>query len=233
MPKDSICHPKNVGIIMDGNGRWAEERGLSRKDGHTRGIVNMIELAVSAFSLGVENFVCYSLSTENLKREKDELSHILGLVVKHFDNFIEVCRKYKICAKYVGNLSLLPESTLDAITRTERILSEFDGQGRTVYIAIAYGSRDEIIGAVNRAVREGKEVDEKSFLSTLMLPLELDLVIRTGGESRLSNFFLYQASYAELYFSEKYFPDFGLTELKDAIDWFTHRKRRYGLLNKK
>ena len=83
---------------MDGNGRWASERGLSRKEGHTRGIVNMIELAVNAFSLGVENFVCYSLSTENLSRDKDELTHILGLVVKHFDNFIEVCKKYKICA---------------------------------------------------------------------------------------------------------------------------------------
>ena len=215
---------------MDGNGRWAEERGLSRKDGHTRGIVNMIELAVGAFSLGVENFVCYSLSTENLKRDVDELSHILGLVIKHFDNFIEVCKKHKICAKYIGNLELLPESTRDAIARTESILSEFDGKGRTMYIAIAYGSRHEIVSAVNKAVREGKEVDEEKFLSSLMLPMELDLVIRTGGERRLSNFFLYQASYAELSFSDKYFPDFGISELKEALDWFSCRKRTYGLL---
>ena len=213
---------------MDGNGRWASEKGLSRKDGHTRGIVNMIELAVNAFSLGVENFVCYSLSTENLSRDTDELTHILGLVIKHFDNFIEVCRKYKICAKYIGNLDLLPDSTREAISKTERILSEFDGQGRTMYIAIAYGSRHEIIRAVNDAVRAGREVDEDGFLSTLMFPMELDLVIRTGGERRLSNFFLYQASYAELYFSDKYFPDFGMPELKEAVDWFSCRNRRYG-----
>ena len=232
MQNNGVCVPKNVGIIMDGNGRWASEKGLSRKDGHTRGIVNMIELAVHAFSLGVENFVCYSLSTENLKREGDELSHILGLVIKHFDNFIEVCKKHKICAKYIGNLELLPEVTRDAIARTEGILSEFDGQGRTMYIAIAYGSRHEIVSAVNKAVKEGKEVDENSFLSSLMFPGELDFVIRTGGERRLSNFFLYQASYAELFFSDKYFPDFGSQDLRDAIEWFSNRKRRYGLVGK-
>lgn len=232
MTDTSVRIPKNVGIIMDGNGRWASERGLSRKDGHTQGIVNMIELAVNAFSLGVENFVCYSLSTENLSRDMDELSHILGLVIKHFDNFIEVCKKYKICAKYIGNLDLLPESTREAISKTERILSEFDGQGRTMYIAIAYGSRHEIIKAVNEAVRGGKEVDENTFLSSLMFPMELDLVIRTGGERRLSNFFLYQSSYAELYFSDKYFPDFRMPELKEAVDWFSSRSRRYGVLNK-
>ena len=229
MQNNSVRTPKNVGLIMDGNGRWASEKGLLRKEGHTRGIVNMIELAVNAFSLGVENFVCYSLSTENLKREEDELSHILGLVIKHFDNFIEVCKKHRICAKYVGNLDLLPKATRDAIAETERVLSEFDGQGRTMYIAIAYGSRHELVSAVNKAVKEGKEVDEESFLSSLMFPMELDLVIRTGGEKRLSNFFLYQASYAEFFFSDKYFPDFNAADLKDAVECFSNRKRRYGL----
>ena len=226
----SISVPKTIGLIMDGNGRWAEQRGLSRKEGHTMGIKNMISLAAHAFDLGVQNFVCYSLSTENLKRDADELGHILNLVVKYFDVFIQVCRENKIAAKYVGSLELLPDETRSAISRTESILSEFDGMGRTIYIAIAYGSRAEIIDAVNKAVREGNEVSEQSFLESLGMPLNIDLIIRTGGERRLSNFFLYQASYAELYFSDKYFPDFSREDFSEAVEWFSLRKRRYGLV---
>lgn len=227
---EKIPVPKSIGLIMDGNGRWAEQRGLPRKEGHTRGIINMMTLASHAFSMGVENFVCYSLSTENLKREKDELDHILGLVIKYFDDFVEVCKKHRIAARFAGNLSLLPEETRASLARTESILSEFDGEGRRIYIAIAYGSRDEIITAVNDAVRSGTPVSEESFLKSLSFPMELDLVVRTGGERRLSNFFLYQASYAELYFSDKFFPDFTPDDLKEAVEWFSARKRRYGLL---
>lgn len=226
--KNSV--PKTIGIIMDGNGRWAAERGLPRKEGHTMGIQNMISLAAHAFDLGAENFVCYSLSTENLKRDADELSHILNLVIKYFDIFIDVCKKNKIAAKYVGALDLLPEETRSAMSRTEKALSEFDGMGRTIYIAIAYGSRAEIIEAVNKAVREGREVDEEIFGSYLGMPHDIDFIIRTGGEKRLSNFFLYQASYAELYFSDKYFPDFTREDLTEAVECFSMRKRRYGLV---
>ncbi len=225
-----ISCPKNIGIIMDGNGRWAEERSLPRKEGHTKGIVNMITLASHAFSMGVENFVCYSLSTENLQREKDELDHILSLVLKYFDAFVETCKKHRIAARFPGNLSLLPPEIRASLARTEEILSEFAHEGRTIHIAIAYGSRAEIVEAVNKAVAEGTPVTEESLLNALSLPLDLDLVIRTGGEQRLSNFFLYQASYAELYFSDKYFPDFSPEDLQEAVSWFSARKRRYGLL---
>ena len=228
MATDKI--PNHVGIIMDGNGRWAEQRGLARNEGHSRGIVNMIELAVRAFELGAEKFVCYSLSTENLKRDKNELTHILGLIIEHFDSFIAICKKHRIAAKYIGRLDLLPKEIYDSISRTESILSEFDGEGRTMYIAIAYGSRDEMIQSINKAIEIGKPLDEKSFLSSLMLPVDLDLVIRTGGERRLSNFFLYQCSYAELYFSDKYFPDFNGEDLGEAVEWFSSRTRRYGLV---
>lgn len=222
--------PKNIGIIMDGNGRWAESRALARKEGHTRGMVNLLTIASHAFSLGVESLVCYSLSTENLKRERDELDHILGLVIKYFDPFIEVCKKHRIAAKFVGSLELLPKETRESLARTESILSEFSKEGRTVYIAIAYGSRAEIVSAVNKAVSAGTPLTEEGLLSSLSFPKELDLVIRTGGERRLSNFFLYQASYAELYFSDKYFPDFSPKDLEEALEWFSARKRRYGLL---
>ena len=187
--QNNCSYPKSVGLIMDGNGRWAQARGLSRKVGHTRGIINMLSLAEAAFSLGVQSFVCYSLSTENLRREKDELYHILGLVTEYENEFISLCKRHRISAKYVGRLELLPPDVLESLRRTEQALSEFSSEGRVMYIAIAYGSRAEIVSAVNSAVRQGREVDEESFLSFLSLPCELDLVIRTGGERRLSNFF--------------------------------------------
>ena len=227
---DINAYPKNVGIIMDGNGRWALERGLCRTEGHTKGVENMLSTAFYAFSLGAENVVTYSLSIENLNREQNEVEHILGLVNAYFDKFISLCKKRKICVKYIGNLELLPEKILSSIRKTEEELSVFAGEKRTLYIAIAYGSRDEIISAVNKAVRDGKTVTKDTFLQSLSLPVELDLIIRTGGEQRLSNFFLYQASYAELYFSDKFFPDFSNEDLKIAFDWFANRNRRYGLV---
>lgn len=220
--------PQNVGIIMDGNGRWAEAQGLPRKDGHTAGMVNMIRVAAKAFDLGAKNVVCYSLSTENFTRKKDELDHILSLVLKYFDAFLDVFIEKKVCAKIVGNLDMLPDDIRASLKRTESILSQFESLGRTIYIAIAYGSRDEIVSAINRAVRRGEPVSEESFLCELDLPMNLDFVIRTGGEMRLSNFFLYQLSYAELYFSDKYFPDFSEADVEAAFDSFATRKRRYG-----
>lgn len=215
---------------MDGNGRWALSRGLPRTEGHTKGIANLIKTALAAIDLGAKNVVCYSLSTENLKREKSELAHILSLVLSYFDTFVDAFRSKKVCAKFVGSLELLPEEIRQSLRNTEALLSEFADSGRTVYIAIAYGSRAEIVDAVNRAIRQGTPIDEKALLDTLSLPLELDLIIRTGGEQRLSNFFLYQAAYAELYFSERYFPDFSPEDLQEAFLWYASRKRRYGLV---
>lgn len=215
---------------MDGNGRWAQQRGLPRKDGHTKGMANLINIASAAFALGAKNVVCYSLSTENLKREKDELDYILSLVLRYFDAFVEAFRKQKVCAKFVGSLELLPEQTRQSLKKTEQLLSEFADNGKTIYIAIAYGSRTEIVEAVNRAIRQGAAVTEQTFLEQLGFPLELDLIIRTGGEKRLSNFFLYQAAYAEIYFSDCYFPDFSAGDLQEAFCWYATRKRRYGLV---
>lgn len=222
--------PKNVGVIMDGNGRWAKEHGQPRTFGHTKGMENMLKMLEYIFDLGAQNVVCYSLSTENLKREKNEVSHILNLVLEYFKAFVDVCVKHKICAKFVGNLDLFPLEIKNSLLKTESILKEYERMGKTVYIAIAYGSRDEIITAVNNAIKKGEEVTEESFLQSLYLPLNLDLIIRTGKEQRLSNFFLYQASYAEIYFSDKYYPDFNKEDLEEIFDWYQKRKRNYGLV---
>lgn len=227
---EEIKVPKNVGVIMDGNGRWATLRNLPRYLGHTTGMINMLSMIVDMFELGAENVAYYSLSTENLNRGQEEVTHILNLVLKYFDKFIEVCKEHKICAKMVGNLDLFPENIKNSLLKTESILSEFEGMGRTVYVAVAYGSRDEIITAVNNAVKKGEEVTEESFLKSLFLPMDLDLIIRTGKEKRLSNFFLYQASYAEIYFSDKYFPDFKKDDLVEIFKWYSERKRKYGLV---
>ena len=220
--------PEGLGLIMDGNGRWAETKGLPRKEGHTAGIVNMIRLSLHAFERGVKNVVCYSLSAENLQRKKEELDHILSLVPTYQETFRRVFREHRVCVRIAGDLELLPEDVRESLKQTEAALSELETSGRTLYIAIAYGSRREIVGAVNRAVALGTSVTEASFLSMLDLPMDLDLIVRTGGEQRLSNFFLYQSSYAELFFSDRYFPDFSEADLDGALAWFSARSRRYG-----
>lgn len=231
MNKGDFNHiPRTVGIIMDGNGRWAQARCLERTQGHTQGMINLIRIASAAFEMGAENVICYSLSTENLSREKQELGHILSLVLKYFDAFVEAFRKQKVCARFVGQLELLPQEIRDSLQKTERLLSEFEDSGKTIYIAIAYGSRAEIIDAVNRAIAKGQPVTQQSFLDELMCQLEPDLIIRTGGHRRLSNFLLYQGAYSELYFTDRLFPDFTADDLREAFEWYMSRKRNYGLV---
>jgi len=222
--------PEHIGIIMDGNGRWAKQHDLSRTVGHTKGIENMMHLLAYAYDRGVKTATCYALSTENLKRDKAELDHILSLIGKVFDYFVSVFSKKQVSISYVGNRDLLPDEITAHMKRTEEALSVYRDSGKILYVAIAYGGRSEIIEAVNNAVRNNKTVTEEEFLSMLSVPVEPDLVIRTGGEKRLSNFLLYQTSYSELYFSDKLFPDFSTDDLDEAFDWYSKRKRNYGLV---
>lgn len=230
MDNKTLILPENLGIIMDGNGRWAKSHNLRRTEGHTKGIENMMRLLAYAYDRGVKTATCYALSTENLKRDKAELQHILSLIGKVFDYFVSVFSKKQISISYVGNTELLPEEIRAHMKRTEDALSVYRDTGRVLYVLIAYGGRNEIIEAVNRAVTEGRAVTEEEFLSMLSVPVEPDLIIRTGGEKRLSNFLLYQSSYSELYFSDKMFPDFTTEDLEEAFEWYSGRKRNYGLV---
>ena len=225
-----ITAPEHVGIIMDGNGRWAEGRSLPRLHGHTAGMKNMMSIAAHAFDRGAKTVTCYSMSAENLNRPKEEVRHILSLVSEYFDPFLKVFLEKQVAVKFVGNLELLPLETRASLQKTEELLSHFESSGKILYVAIAYGSRQEIVKTVNQAIIAGVPVTEDGFLKMLGLPVDLDMIIRTGGEQRLSNFFLYQSSYAELYFSDKFFPDFTGEDLDNAFLWFQNRKRRYGLL---
>lgn len=221
---------RNVGLIMDGNGRWAQEQGKRRLEGHTQGIVTMISLISYAFDCGVENIVCYGLSTENLQRPQDEILHIYDLILEIYDRFVSMMHEKKAYVKYVGNISVLPRPVRESMEKAERELSVYKDSGRTAFIGVVYGSRAEIIRAVNNAIDKGEKLTEERFLSQLDVPIDLELIIRTGGEQRLSNFMLYQASYSELYFSEKYFPDFNQNDMESVFQWYHNRKRRFGLI---
>ncbi len=220
--------PRHIAVIMDGNGRWAKRRMLPRSAGHKKGMENMIKLMEHAFDLGVDYMTVYALSTENLKRPKEELEGLFNLLRSYFEEYI-----HKICARGVrfralGDLTLLPEDVQEILRKAEAETSMHQGKG--VNVAVAYGARDEIVHAVNEAVAVGEKVTEESFaklLYTREVP-DPDLLIRTGKEVRLSNFLLYQAAYAELYFSDKMFPAFNEKQLDKAIADFSKRTRRFG-----
>lgn len=220
--------PRHVAIIMDGNGRWAKKRLMPRSFGHKQGMERMIGLMERAFALGVEYITVYALSTENLKRPQEELEGLFNLFRKHFKEYMaRVCAR-GVRLRAIGDVSLLPDDVQRILRQSETDTAHFEGKG--INVAVAYGSRDEIVHAVNAAVEKGECVTEESF-SKLLYTGEVpdpDLIIRTGKEVRLSNFLLYQAAYAELYFSDKMFPDFSDKELDKAIVEFSRRTRRFG-----
>ena len=220
--------PVHVGIIMDGNGRWAKKRLMPRSFGHKNGMERMIGLMEHAFDLGVNYITVYALSTENLKRPKEELEGLFNLFRNHFKEYIgRICAR-GVRLRAIGDISLLPEDVARDLRESEATTLQYEGKG--INVAVGYGARDEIIQAVNKAIERGEKVTEESF-SKLLYTAEVpdpDLIIRTGKEVRLSNFLLYQAAYAELYFSDKMFPEFSDADLDKAICEFSRRTRRFG-----
>lgn len=220
--------PAHVGLIMDGNGRWAKKRLMPRSFGHNAGMKRMISLAEHAKNLGIKYFTVYTLSTENLSRPAEELEGLYTLFRKYFAENVKKLYAHNSAVKIIGDLSALPDDI-------QKLLR--DGESRspenaefTLIFAINYGSRAEILRAVNLAAEKGERLDEESFkklLYTSGVP-DPDFIIRTGGEVRLSNFLTFQAAYAELYFSEVLFPDFTDGEFDAAIEEYSRRERRFG-----
>ncbi len=220
--------PLHVGIIMDGNGRWAKKRIQPRAFGHKAGMNRMISLAEHAQRLGIKYLTLYVLSTENLSRPKEELDGLFGLFRKYFKANVNKLYQANARIKVIGDSSPLPEDVRALLGESEKN-SPADA-GFTLIFAINYGSRAEIINAVNRAVENGEKVDESGFAALLYtdgVP-DPDLIIRTGGEVRLSNFLMYQSAYAELYFTDVLFPDFTDAEFDKALENYLTRERRYG-----
>ena len=225
---ESQLTPRHVGLIMDGNGRWAKKRLMPRGYGHNAGMNRMIGLAERAKERGVRYLTVYTLSTENFSRPKEELEGLYSLFRKYFAENVKKLYKKGAAVKVIGDISVLPQDIQRLLTDGEKNSprsAEF-----TLIFAINYGARAEILRAVRLAQEQKEEIDADGFARLLYTDgiTDPDLIIRTGGEKRLSNFLMYQAAYAELYFSDTLFPDFSDGEFDKALDDFSRRERRFG-----
>ncbi len=226
--------PSHVAIIVDGNGRWATNRGLSRSDGHKEGFLNLKNLTKYIFNRGITHISAYLFSTENFKRSKAEVAYIMSLLTDKLKEILVFCHEEKIKAVFSGRLENLSDKVINTM---DKIVNETkDYEGKTFNMCFGYGSHAEIIDAAKKIVNDvnnGKlnidKLDEEMFNKYLYQELPpVDLLIRTGGEQRLSNFMLWQLSYAELYFTKTYFPDFKENDFDKAIIEYSRRDRRFG-----
>jgi undecaprenyl diphosphate synthase len=226
--------PRHVAIIMDGNGRWAKERGLSRQAGHRAGTENLRRLLKVFAERGVKYLTLYAFSTENWKRPKREINPLLHLIGRVIDRELKSLHENGVRLVHIGSLEPLSEDLRNRICRAIELTK--DNDRLTVCVAFNYGSRAEIVEAARRMIEDGvapEDVTEQSFasyLNTAGLP-DPDLVIRTAGEMRLSNFLLWQSAYAELYVTPVYWPDFDETEVDKALLAYSQRVRNFGGLN--
>jgi undecaprenyl diphosphate synthase len=220
--------PIHVGIIMDGNGRWAKARGLPRSEGHNEGLRAAKAIVAAAEDLGLGYISFFIFSTENWKRTTDEVSFLMGLIRQHLAAELDFYRKQGVRVLYSGDEAGLPR---DIVEEIRKVVADTRGNDRlTVNMAINYGGRDEIARAVKKLVIAGIEPSEKAIRSALDHPEipDPDLIIRTSGEMRFSNFLLWQSAYSELWFCDKYWPDFTKADLAEAIEAYKKRDRRYG-----
>ena len=220
--------PNHVGIIMDGNGRWATLHGKKRSFGHRAGSKNVDTIVSHAFKSGVKSLTLYAFSSENWARPKEEVDELMKLLKTYIIKFTKKLLKNNVRLKVIGERDKLSDELVSAIDDCEKKSS--DCTGFNLIIAINYGGRQEICSAVKRIVDEGKEITVDEISAHLYTaPFgEPDLIIRTGGELRLSNFLLYQGAYSELYFTDVLWPDFNETEFDKAMAEFSTRKRRFG-----
>ena len=224
--------PQTVAIIMDGNGRWAKAKGLPRTAGHKQGAEQIRVIALAANRMGIKKLILYAFSTENWKRPEDEIGYMSKLPGIFFSRYIKELMENKIRVTFAGELERFPESTQKVIRKAVDQTKE--NTGLNLDIAINYGSRRELLlgmQAYAQEVAEGKRennLTEAEVAQYLMVPEDIDLLIRTSGEERISNFLLWQIAYAELIFTPVAWPDFDETALQDCIDQFNHRDRRYG-----
>ena len=220
--------PACVGIIMDGNRRWAKAKNLPTFEGHRRGYEKLKEVTRWVKKGGIKHLVVYALSTENWNRTKEEVSYLLGLIRLILTEGFESIKKDGGRIICIGERERFSTEIQELMNKAERETSV--SQGVTLVLALSYGGRAEIVQAVNRAVLKGAKVDERSFgglLWTKDVP-DPDLIIRTGGETRLSGFLPWQAVYSELFFTKTFWPDFSEEEFKSVLEEFSKRKRNFG-----
>lgn len=225
--------PRHIGIIMDGNGRWAKKRGFPRLAGHKEGAENFKRIAEYLVDLDIEVATFYAFSTENWKRPQDEVQNIMALLVDYLEEWMSMRKDKNMRFRFIGDKSAFSPKIQKLMAEVEEKSAAYPNQ---LNLALNYGSRDEIVNACNRLLAEGKEKitaeDLASHLYTAGQP-DVDLIVRTGGEMRLSNFLLYQSAYAEFYFTDKLWPDITSEDIDRAIDYFNGRERRFGGVNER
>ena len=225
--------PRHIGIIMDGNGRWAKKRGLPRIAGHKEGAENFKRISEYLVDLDIEVSTFYAFSTENWKRPADEVNNLMSLLVNYLIEWQGMRKDKNMHFRFIGDRTAFSPRIQKLMAEVEEKSSVYPNQ---LNLALNYGSRSEIARAFNLLAAEGKKEitpeDIPRVLYTANQP-DVDLIIRTGGEMRLSNFLLYQSAYAELYFTEKYWPDITNKDIDDAIRFFADKDRRFGGLTKK
>jgi undecaprenyl diphosphate synthase len=227
---ENIIIPNHVGFIMDGNGRWAKKQGKPRNYGHVKGADKVEEVVSWSFEAGIKVVTLYAFSSENWGRPKEEVDKILDLLVKFLNKYSSSLVKNQIRLVVSGDVTVLSDTLQKAIKSVEEKTSKF--LDRTLNIALNYGGRQEIVTASNNLIKKGVEITEKTLteeLSTRGIP-DIDLVIRTSGEQRVSNFYLWQIAYAELYFTEVLWPELDKNEFDKALSWYSSRNRRFGKL---
>jgi undecaprenyl diphosphate synthase len=226
--------PLHIGIIMDGNGRWATGRGLMRTQGHLEGLKAAKRITKAASDLGVKYLTLYAFSTENWKRTSEEVGFIMGLIKQYLKSEFDFSIRNRIRVRFTGDMEGLPADIQEEIQDTMKQTSGFDGM--QVVLAINYGGRDEIVRAFKKLAANRppeasfKNLTEKDFSDFLDNPdiPDPDLIIRSAGEYRTSNFLLWEGAYSEFYVSQKLWPDWEKTDLEEAIENYTKRDRRFG-----
>lgn len=220
---------QHIAVIMDGNGRWAQQRGLARTKGHTEGLEAAKRIVKAASDMGIAYITLYVFSTENWKRTEQEVGFLMGLIRKHLCAEFDFYAANNMRIRHLGNRDALPLELQADICRAIEETKEHTGT--VIQLAVNYGGKDEIVRAVRKIAPENvqtlTETDFEALLDTAQIP-PVDLLIRTGGEQRLSNFLLWQTAYAELYFTDVLWPDFTPDHLRQAIEVYQHRIRRFG-----
>lgn len=227
--------PQHVAIILDGNGRWAKSKGMPRNYGHAQGSKNVEKICEEAWRMGIKYLTVYAFSTENWNRPEDEVEALMKLLRNYMKTCLKTAKKNDMKIRVIGDLRRLDEDIRNRIEELEEATKE--NGGLNFQIAINYGSRDEIVRAVKKlaadcvkGVVQAEDIDEQifeSYLDTHDIP-DPDLMIRTSGELRLSNYLLWQLAYTEFYFTDVLWPDFSKEELVKAIEHYNSRDRRYG-----
>lgn len=223
--------PQHIVLFPDGNRRWARGKGLHTLEGHKKGYENLIDFSEWCKNKGVKVLTAFGFSTENWNRSEEEVAYLMKLLEKGLTDNLQRYAKEGICVKVIGQKERLPKSLQEAIIKTEEITK--DNKNLQLNFAVSYGGKWDILQAIKKIVDEKipvEKIDEQlfeSYLSTAGLP-NPDLIIRAGGEMRMSNFVLWQAAYAELYFCPKFWPDFTEQDLDEALAEFDNRSRRFG-----